>query len=120
MEGFQKTILFAAIIILIVALVFIGMALSAAKNAQTWPPITSSCSDFFDFDGSGNCVNTKDLGTCPPQNGDKHLTVNFNKAPFTGANGECAKYAWATKCGLSWGGITYGILNTPCQTTTSS
>jgi hypothetical protein len=120
MEGFQKTILFAAIIILIVALVFIGMALSASKNAETWPPITSACPEWWDYDGSGNCVNIKDLGTCPPRNGDKHLTMNFNTSAFTGSNGACNKYNWSKACGVSWDGVNFGIPNTPCQTTTSS
>ena len=39
MEGFQKIVLFSAIIILIIALVFIGISLSYAKDGQKWPPV---------------------------------------------------------------------------------
>jgi hypothetical protein len=118
MDGFQKFILFTAIIILIIALIFIGMALASASNTN-WPPMTPECPDYWTMDGSGNnarCVNLKDLGTCKPHSGNKHLTMNFNTSAFTGSNGMCAKYTWAKKCGVSWDGITYGV-NNPCQTT---
>jgi len=119
MDGFQKFILFGAIIVLIIALVFIGIALSQSSNQQNWPPITPDCPDWWIMDGSGNkakCINMKDLGTCPPRNGDKHLVMDFSGPTFTGSNGNCAKYTWATNCGISWDGITYGV-NNPCQTT---
>ena len=118
MEGFQKIILFSAIIILIISLVFIGIALKYATN-QEWPPMTAKCPDYWIFDGSGNnanCINVKDLGTCPPLSGQKHLSMNFSRSAFSGSNETCAKYTWAKKCGLSWDGITYGVDN-PCQST---
>ena len=117
MEGFQKFVLFAAIIILIISLVIIGIALTYSKD-QEWPPMIPDCPDYWVVDGSGNnatCINMKDLGSCPPQNGDKHLNMSFNSAAFTGSNEMCAKYTWAKNCGLSWDGITYGVDN-PCQT----
>ena len=119
MESFQQFILFSAIIILIIALVFIGMALTYSKE-QKWPPMTPECPDYWLVDGSGNnttCINMKDLGTCPPRSGDQHLRMDFNSAAFTGSNGMCAKYTWAKKCGVSWDGITYGV-NNPCQSAT--
>jgi hypothetical protein len=118
MEGFQKIILFAAIIMLIIALVFIGIALTYATD-QEWPPMTPECPDYWIIDSSGNnanCINVKDLGTCPPQSGQKHLSMNFSGPAFSGSNEICAKYTWAKKCGLSWDGITYGV-NNPCQAT---
>lgn len=120
MDGFQKFILFAAIIILIITLIVIGIALTYSVD-DTWPPMTPECPDFWTIDGSGNlsnCVNVKDLGTCPAQSGQKHLTMNFNTPAFSGSNELCAKYTWATNCGISWDGITYGVDN-PCQTSSS-
>ena len=122
MEGFQKFVLFSAIIILIISLILIGISLSYAKNKQTWPPISSKCPDYWVSDGSGNsatCINVKDLGTCPPLSGTKHLTMDFNKGAFAGSQGTCNKYNFCTKCGLSWDGITYGVSN-PCNTTNQS
>ena len=119
MEGFQKIVLFIAIAILIVSLIFIGISLAHAKDKQTWPPIVPACPDYWMIDGSGNnttCVNTKDLGTCPLTGGTDHLVMNFNNAAFTGSQGTCNKYTWANKCGVSWDGITYGV-NNPCQAT---
>ena len=117
MEGFQKIVLYSAIIILIIALVIIGVTLSFAKDDQVWPPIVPQCPDYWVADGSGNnatCINIKDLGTCQAFGENKHLTMNFNNPPFTGLNGTCSKYTWAKNCGLSWDGITYGVTN-PCQ-----
>jgi hypothetical protein len=122
MEGFQKIVLFAAIIILIIALVFIGISLSNAKASTTWPPMIPECPDYWKIDGSGNsatCTNVKDLGTCQPQGNQQHLTMNFNTPAFTGSNELCAKYNWANRCGVTWDGITYGV-NNPCQTTSTT
>lgn len=122
MGSFQKFVLFAAIIILIIALIFIGMALSKSTSSVVWPPMIPECPDYWTMDGSGNattCINVKDLGTCPPKGNSKHLTMNFNTPAFTGSNELCAKYTWANNCGVSWDGITYGVSN-PCQTSSSS
>lgn len=115
MEGFQKFVLYAAIFVLILALIFIGLSLSHAKN-PVWSPVVPNCPDYWVVDGSGNntkCINVKDLGTCQASSGEKHLTMNFNDPTFTGSQGTCNKYNWANNCGVSWDGITYGVSN-PC------
>ena len=115
MEGFQKIVLITAIIILIITLVVIGVTLSKGSSTQ-WPPVVPQCPDYWAIDGSGNnttCVNVKDLGTCESV-GNKHQTMNFNSSQFTGSQGACNKYNWATKCNVTWDGITYGVSN-PCQ-----
>jgi hypothetical protein len=117
MDGFQKTVLFVAIGILIISLIIIGFVLSAGKDNQ-WPPMIPNCPDYWTADGSGNnakCVNVKDLGTCPPSEDSEHLVMNFNGSAFTGSEGDCNKYKWADKCNVSWDGITYGVSN-PCDT----
>jgi hypothetical protein len=117
MEGFQKSVLIVAVIILVLALVVMAIILSG-KSGEEWPPLVSDCPDWWVIDGSGNratCTNVKDLGVCPANSGDKHQVMNFNSAAFTGDNGTCAKYTWANKCKVSWDGITYGVSN-PCST----
>ena len=117
MEGFQKIVLFIAIIILIIALIVIGIALYYANAKQQWPPLIPECPDYWNADGSGNnttCTNIKDLGTCSPNSGNPHLVMNFNTSAFSGENSLCAKYTWAQNCGVSWDGITYGVSN-PCS-----
>jgi hypothetical protein len=114
--GFQKTVLFAGIIILSIALVVIGIALASSARNKTWPPNVAVCPDWWVIRGSGkksHCINKKDLGTCSAQSGKKHQTMNFNGPVYTGSNGLCAKYTWAKKCNVAWDGISYGIDN-PC------
>lgn len=116
METFQKTILIAAVVMLLLALVIIGVALSSTSE-KSWPPVIPDCPDYWILDGSGEaatCVNVKNLGTCPPKDGDEFLRMNFNTGAFSGSDGDCAKYNWAKKCGVAWDGITYGV-NSPCD-----
>ena len=118
MGSFQKIVLITAIIILIIVLIIVGVALVHSKDTN-WPPMTPACPDWWAIEGdaSGNknvCVNVKNLGTCPAQNGQSHLVMNFNTPAFTGSNGTCNKYNWANGCDISWDGITYGV-NNPCS-----
>ena len=120
--NFQRIILILALVLLIISLILIGMVLANSKSSQQWPPMIGDCPDYWiDMSGNGaQCVNIKDLGKCSSHTGQsQHQTVDFTKAPFTGSNGLCAKYNWATGCNLSWDGITYGVPN-PCSTTTTS
>ena len=60
METFQKIVLYTAIIILLVALVFVGFSLSYSKSNKPWPPVLPECPDYWTIDGSGNnavCIN---------------------------------------------------------------
>ena len=115
MEGFQKIVLIAAIVILIIALIIIGISLSQQTAQQQWPPLVAACPDYWTIDGSGNnstCTNVKNLGTCSAK------TMNFNTANFTGSTGSCNKYTWANACNVTWDGITYGV-NNPCTTSST-
>ena len=121
MEGFQKIVFTIAYVTLCLSLLFMGFALYKSKRKEQWPPMVPSCPDWWILDGSGNassCVNVKDLGVCSSQTKDrKHQSMNFNTPMYTGingSNGACAKYKWATKCKVSWDGITYGAQN-PCN-----
>ena len=93
---FQNASLGIAIIVLLICLVILALILMKTTNTST--PIIDSCPDYWTVDGSGNntqCINTKDLGTCPSNSGSKHLIMNFNNAPYVGSNSLCAKYTWA-------------------------
>ena len=115
MASFRKIVIVSAIIILIIALIFISFALVYSQKNANWPPLVGDCPDYW-VDTSGNgesCVNVKNLGRCKPANGEKNLTMNFSSSVFTGSNATCAKYNWAKSCGVSWDGITYGV-TPPC------
>ena len=113
-------VLTAAIVILIIMLVIIGMSLSKASYEDTWPPIVGDCPDYWvDMSGNGEaCLNSHSLGRCNIPTEGAPGTMNFNQSPFTGDNGTCSKYNWATGCGVTWDGITSGISN-PCDTSTT-
>jgi hypothetical protein len=117
---FQKMVLTAAIVVLIIMLVIIGMSLSKASYEDTWPPIVGDCPDYWvDMSGNGEaCLNSHSLGRCNVPTKGENGTMNFNQSPFTGDNGICSKYNWATGCGVTWDGITSGISN-PCDTSTT-
>ena len=117
---FQKMVLTAAIVILIIMLVIIGMSLSKASYEDTWPPIVGDCPDYWgDMSGNGEaCLNSHRLGRCTVPTEGENGTMNFNQSPFTGDNGTCSKYNWATGCKVTWDGITSGISN-PCDTSTT-
>jgi len=122
MNYFQRIILIIAIVILIISLIIIGLSIRSSKKNIEWPPVVPNCPDYWFIDGSGNntkCVNVKDLGSCKPTMGTKHLTMDFNVAPYVGSNGNCAKYTWANNCELAWDGINYGVTN-PCADATVS
>ena len=117
--SFQKAVLTIATVFLIFWLVLIGLALSKSTEDQQWPPVVGACPDYWvDMSGNGEaCFNSHSLGRCNvPTEGEKG-TMNFNQSPFTGSDGTCAKYNWATACGVTWDGITSGVSN-PCNTTT--
>ena len=117
MDTFQKGVLFSAIIILLISLIFIGLLLGYAKD-ETWPPVVSACPDYWTMNKLGKCVNDKNLGTCNiPTKGNPN-SMDFTGAGFTGDNGDCAKYTWARGCGVTWDGINSGVSN-PCTKDTS-
>lgn len=112
--NFQLIIVALLIVILIIMLTMIGLAL---KNGGTSSErIIPTCPDYWTLDASGLCVNSRDLGKCPVQAGNKHLTMDFSQAPFVGSDGICNKYTWANKCGIAWENLTYGISKSPCDT----
>jgi len=114
MESFQKIVLFTSVIILLLALLFMGLAISQ-KSSKNWPPVVAQCPDWWVIDGTGKnstCINVKDLGNYQVT-GTEHQTMNFNLPNYTGSDGSCAKYNWAKGSNISWDGITYGVTN-PC------
>ena len=53
--NFQRIVIIIAILMLIVAMVFIGHALYRQSIAGSWPPETPKCPDYYTWDGT-TCV----------------------------------------------------------------
>ncbi len=123
---FQKVILSIAIVLLIILLIVINMTLSNSTATMPWPPINTSCPDYWvDIGTAGpgsGCFNSKGVGTCNlPASGatatSPGATVlqNFTTAAYKGADALCVKKRWANSCGVTWDGITYGYgAKEPC------
>jgi hypothetical protein len=113
---FQKVILTIAIIMLIVLLIYINMSLSNATASMAWPPVSTNCPDYWvdigtKGPGSG-CYNSQKIGTkqCNITTID---TMDFTS--YIGSAGQCRKKRWATGCGVTWDGLTYGYgAKDPC------
>ena len=71
--------------------------------ADTLTRQINDSSSYSSGDGTeiGTCYNVKNLGdpSCPK-------SMDFSKPPWTGTDGLCNKYTWATKCDITWDGIT--------------
>ena len=96
---FQKTVSIVAIIILIIALCFIGLALYRQKYNSKYPPVIPNCPDYWDASGN-SCINHHSLG-----NAECHGDMDFSTAQWSGAAGMCGKYKWSKQCNLAWDGI---------------
>ncbi len=120
--NFQGTVLMTALIILILLLIFIGIAMKNNQDTTAWPPIIGDCPDYWvDLSGNGAaCFNSHSLGKCNlPGNSNEKNVMDFSQDPFNSSNGLCAKYKWAKTCGVTWDGITSGVSN-PCDTTNTT
>jgi hypothetical protein len=119
---FQKNVIIATFVVLILSLIIISYYLVEGSKAKQWPPLTGNCPDYWiDTTGdgkqckppTGNADNQGILGTCSTNIPD------FSSGSYSGNGGACAKSTWAKGCGVSWDGITYGVKN-PCDTTTTN
>lgn len=124
-NNFQRIVLLTAVVIFIIFMIFIGTVLYKNKYSTVFPPIISSCPDYWIDQQTGSpssnidtpnkqaCFNTKNLG-----NTSCSKTMDFSENYWQGSIGECRKYKWAKECDLTWDGIT----NNPsiCDQTTSN
>ena len=95
---FQIALIVVALIVLIIALTFIGYTLYNNRNNKQFPPVIGECPDYW-ISKDGECSNPHNLGKCPDN-------VNFNTTHYKGHEGNCMKSKWAKGCNVSWQGIT--------------
>lgn len=92
MDSFQKTVVTIAVIILIICLILIGIALHNHNAKAAFPPVVSTCPDYWIVDGDGNCN---------PPSGGSGCSQSMPKT-----KNKCRLQKWANHCHLTWDGIT--------------
>ena len=116
MDSFKYSVLYTAIVILIIALIVIGLSIRSSISNAKWPPVITSCPDFWRFDDqTRECVNINNLGNasdtaCPNYPTSRHTKCDKFKfeddTKFSGSYGNCEKQKWADALGIKWDGIT--------------
>jgi hypothetical protein len=106
-------------ILLLICIVIMIIIFLYPNTKQVWPPMVANCPDYFvDTNGDGSkCDNPLELkgnSTCLIGTG-KNLSLT---APNFTLDSTCEKYNWATQCGVTWDGLTYGVSN-PCTNNSS-
>lgn len=117
LNKFNKTILFSAIVILIITLIIVGIMLRYAMFNASYPPVISDCPDYWDVSLNSNdeinCINISRRNT----GGTPYNSIYpVNKFYDHGSNPDdviCAKYRWSRENNISWDGITNN--NKACQ-----
>lgn len=101
--NFQKIVIVIAIILLILALAFIGTAISNEKNTHDFPPVIAECPDYWTHDVEKNkCINDRELGEDIPGYGKvKEFLINDPRITSM-----CNKKIAMNDFKLSWDGIT--------------
>lgn len=97
--AFQKIVMYIALVLLILVLLFIGYMMYRTKQSTDWPPMISECPDYWSVTDVEVCANDKNLGNCGK-------TMDFSGADWQGKSGLKKKYDWAQGCKLTWDGIT--------------
>ena len=113
--NFQKITLIVALVIFIILMIFIGAVLYKNKYEKKFPPIISSCPDYWIDEEppiSANELSNIDVKTTKCKN-IKNLgkvscskTMDFKGEFWEGKSGDCNKAKWARNCDLTWDGIT--------------
>ena len=110
---FQRVVMIVALILLIVCLIFIGIALYHHRFKEKYPPVVGRCPDYWaDISDSKTkdikCQNVLGLGNhtgpnCPGKGG--HQTFS-NISHWKGKDAICHKAGWARQCNVTWDGVT--------------
>ena len=101
--GFKKTVVYIAIVLLIIILLVYGFTFYyTGVNNKQFPPVDASCPDHWISKKQGKktlCHNQNNLGKC-------HNDMDFSSKEWSGVDGICKKKKWAQGCNVTWDGIT--------------
>jgi hypothetical protein len=127
MDFFYISVIFVAIVLLIIVLTFIGIQMKSNTGTnQAFPPSMSDCPDYWQMDMYGNCMipsrGAKNSGTLydstnnlkadssntagfGKRGSDKY--INFNASGWVGnSSAICTKRQWTSNNGIFWDGVT--------------
>lgn len=116
--NFKKKVILFFLVLLVIILFIMGYLMNKKTSDMKWPPYVANCPDYWlDLSSNGSrCYNQHSLGTCAIPTATDKNTVDFTASIYTGSEGKCNKKKWATNCGVTWDGITYGYgKNDPCS-----
>jgi hypothetical protein len=135
MDLFYLIVSGIAVVVLIIVLAIIGVGMRNRGNAGAWPPIESTCPDYWTIDPEDkiSCMiptnTSRNTGTIYSGSAlsssflsDPNTTLGLNSSNtsinFTNAQyATCKKQLWAKKWGIYWDG--YSNYN-GCDITTST
>lgn len=118
----QKIIVISFIVFFTIFM--IALLFNYSNYANNWRTPPQKCPDYW-VEENGLCYNIKGTGKClssytgdfsmknvsVPVQKEKFYFVDFDN--FPGGSSACNKQKWASKCAVSWDGITYGYGNKP-------
>jgi len=110
---FYKNVLISTILSALLLIAIVGAVMFYLKNKQEFPPAIGACPDYYDLDASTNmCNRTPAWGEPPESAGTTNcMTIDFTQQSYllpgsSEGSGICNKKDIATKCGVTWDGIT--------------
>lgn len=97
MSGFHLTVIIIALIILVLCLIFIGIALEKHNSKDAFPPVLANCPDYWTANSDGGCAPSSSAPPtdCQKLNSDTLKSMNL-----------CDKSRWAKGCKITWDGVT--------------
>ena len=98
MQGFQRTVLIIAAVMLVISLIVLGTLIRNANENVEWPPQSSSCPDYWTNVGNGVCQSVDKQNT-----GISSGTINTTSRGLATPQQRCD---WAMKNKVMWDGIT--------------
>ena len=100
MQGFQKTVLIVAAVMLVISLVVLSGLIKSAVVDVEWPPQVATCPDYWTGDGKGKCASLKGS---PDNTGTSSGQINVASKAFATPQQRCD---WARGHNVTWDGIT--------------
>ena len=98
MQGFQKTVLIVAAVMLVISLVVLAGLIKSAVVDVEWPPQVATCPDYWTGDGKGKCDSLKGQNS-----GTSSGHINVTSKAFATPEHRCD---WARSHSVTWDGIT--------------